>query len=31
LLGAEREFTLARDALAQLLDGERSKVQRPGV
>ena len=31
LLGAERGFTLARHALAQLLDGERSKVQRRGV
>jgi hypothetical protein len=31
LLGAERGFTLARDALAQLLDGERSEVQRRGV
>jgi hypothetical protein len=31
LLGAERGFTLARDALTQLLNGERSKVQRRGV
>jgi hypothetical protein len=31
LLGTERGFTLARDTLAQLLNGERSKVQRRGV